>query len=568
MKTEQELKQLLSGIHKKGYPAYKSLHGIYQFKDYQLSIDHVQGDPFAAPSKLSVRIPAMKAAFPEEYLKEEYERTALADYLLRVFSRSLQSISFDGRKGSGKSGFIGTTRPGQEVLARTACIIEHGNITARFEVGFPAFGRTVNAQGLSEILFDQLPKCIQKAFFYQNLSANKIQSIITLAQDQQAVRRALKEQGLVAFIANGSILPRESGISQRPMKQAVPFQSPESMCVSIELPNRGVIRGMGIQTGITLIVGGGYHGKSTLLKALELGIYNHIEGDGREFVITDDTAMKIRAEEGRSITNVELSYFIKHLPNKKDTTSFYTEDASGSTSQAAAVMEAYEAGAGVLLIDEDTSATNFMVRDSLMQHVIAKGDEPITPYIERIRAIYEEGKISTILVAGSSGAFFYVADSVIQMNEYLPFDITEKVKEIRKIYEDKMKTEIENTIPIPTNQRLLMVGKHSREDRTKIKLLGNDMVSINKEMIDCRYLEQLVDTEQIMTMAYLLAYAIKEEFPSPKSLTEVMDHLSKLVQKKDLLSLLETSYYPTQMAAIRKQDLFAFFNRCRYWKQK
>ena len=101
---------------------------------------------------------------------------------------------------------------------------------------------------------------------------------------------------------------------------------------------------MGIRKGITLIVGGGYHGKSTLLKALEAGVYNHIAGDGREFVITDDTAFKLRAEDGRSITGVDISPFIKNLPNKKDTVHFSTEDASGSTSQAANLMEALESG--------------------------------------------------------------------------------------------------------------------------------------------------------------------------------------------------------------------------------
>ena len=240
--------------------------------------------------------------------------------------------------------------------------------------------------------------------------------MIDLAEDQQYIREQLEVQGLTAFVANGAILPRESGISSRPMRGAVAFRSPREMEVTMELPHKGTLAGMGIRKGITLIVGGGYHGKSTLLKALELGVYDHIAGDGREYVITDASAVKIRAEDGRSIKKTDISMFINDLPNGKDTKGFYTEDASGSTSQAANVVESMEAGAKALLIDEDTSATNFMIRDELMQRVIHREMEPITPFIDRIRELYEGYGISTVIVAGSSGAYFHIADTIVQMS--------------------------------------------------------------------------------------------------------------------------------------------------------
>ena len=80
------------------------------------------------------------------------------------------------------------------------------------------------------------------------------------------------------------------------------------------------------------------------------------------------------------------------------------------------------------MIDEDTSATNFMVRDDFMQQVISREKEPITPFLERARDLYEKAGISTILVAGSSGAFFYIADTILQMDCYRALDITESVK--------------------------------------------------------------------------------------------------------------------------------------------
>ena len=403
MKSSEELRNLLQRIDHRGYPAYKDTKGCYSFGNYTLSIDHVQGDPFAAPSKVSIRIAQKFHKIPAELFDQPYKRIALQDFLLRGFSRAVDKVSFKA-KGSGKSGLLSVSRCSQEILERTACTIQPGSgeLKLCMEVGFPANGRTINAKELIKIFFDLLPDVIHQCLFFSRLPQQKLQSVIELAEDQQYIREQLPQMGLTAFIANQSILPRESGISSRPMKNAIPFVSPASMEVALTLPHRGVIKGMGIPQGITLIVGGGYHGKSTLLKALETGVYNHISGDGREYVITENTAMKIRAEDGRSISQTDISFFINDLPNKKDTTSFSTEDASGSTSQAANIMESMESGTHTFLIDEDTSATNFMIRDELMQRVVLREKEPITPFIERVRYLYETCGISTVIVAGSS----------------------------------------------------------------------------------------------------------------------------------------------------------------------
>ena len=417
MQTSSDLKQILDRIDRRGYPAYKDTRGAYQFPGYVLSIDHVQGDPFAAPSRLSVRVDGRQAGFPERLYRLPCQRIALQDALTRRFGELAARASHQA-KGSGHSGLVSTSRCGQEVLERTACALdpETGGVTLRLEVGFPANGRTINARELEKILFDLLPRCVESSLFCRNLDGRRLQAAADLAEDQQAIRDLLPQLGLCAFVADGSILPRENGVSPLPMRGAVPFQSPPELAVTLELPHRGAVTGMGIRRGITLIVGGGYHGKSTLLKALELGVYNHIAGDGREYVITDDTAVKVRAEDGRSIRDTDISLFINNLPNGKDTVHFTTEDASGSTSQAAGVVEAMEAGASLLLMDEDTSATNFMIRDELMQRVIHRDMEPITPFLDRIRELYDGYGISTILVAGSSGAYFHIADHIIQMD--------------------------------------------------------------------------------------------------------------------------------------------------------
>lgn len=578
MKTDRDLRILLQNIDRKSYPAYKDTKGSYDFGDYVLSIDHVQGDPFAAPSDISVCVEGRKSAFPKESYDTKEKRTALEDHLLRNFGKRLAAYNRVA-KGSGKSGTVAITRPGQEILERTACVVDaaKGNITVRMRVGFPANGRTINSRELIKILFEFLPECVKSTLYYETYDAKQrkeLKVVDELAEDQTQIRRQLKEKGLVAFVANGAVLPRESGASDRPMKDAVAFVSPVSMEVTMELPNRGKLKGMGIRRGITLIVGGGYHGKSTLLKALELGVYNHIAGDGREFVITDDTAVKSRAEDGRSIRNVDISMFIDNLPNGKDTVSFDTEDASGSTSQAAGVSESIEAGANVLLMDEDTSATNFMIRDELMQRVVLRDQEPIIPFIDRVRELYEVQGVSTILVAGSSGSYFYVADAILQMDCYRPYDITERAKKEAEKYREnaaakgaadalKDASAWKAADDTHTAGRILLPLRVFQEPRLKIKTLGMDGISVDRECIDLRLVEQLVDEEQLCALGQLLKYAHLHFADGKKTLSEIVDLLERMMDEKGLDAI------TTKAAARpRRQEIFACINRYREQKVK
>lgn len=563
MKTAEDLKELLKRIDYKSYPAYKDTAGKYQFPGYVLSIDHVQGDPFAAPSKVSILICGKEAGFPKELFDKRWKRIALQDLILRQFYRHAEQYSFQA-KGSGKSGLMSVSRCGQEILERSDCQIdeESGDLQFRMEIGFPAQGRTIQARELEKIFFDFLPECVKKSLLYTSLDKKKWKQTAELAEDQQFIREELKKRKLAAFVANGSVLPRESGVSKRPMKDAVKFQSPKSMEVTMELPHYGELKGMGISQGITLIVGGGYHGKSTLLEALELGVYNHIGGDGREYVITDDTALKIRAEDGRSIKNVDISMFINGLPNGKDTKSFYTEDASGSTSQAANVMEGIESGSRLLLIDEDTSATNFMIRDELMQRVVQRDAEPIIPFIDRIRELSEKHGISTILVAGSSGSYFHKADCIIQMNRYMPEDITafaKKEAEGFPISEEKIAE-----YKIEGFQRIVHPDKaYKGNERVKLKTMGRDGLSVNRENVDLRYVEQIVDSGQVTALGYLLLYAQRHLFDGKQSLQEVVAKLESRIEEKGLAGICEGSYLPSSLTLPRQQEIFACLNRVR-----
>lgn len=569
MQQSTDLQNLLHSVHRKSYPAYKSLKGSYQFDNYILSIDHVQGDPFASPSHISVRISHKTAGFPREYYSDHVTRITLSDYLTRQFEKQVSHYTFRA-KGSGKSGLISVSHCGQEILERTACEITEKGITARFFIGFPANGRTINATELEKILFDFLPVCVQKAFLYRNINHKELEQTIFLAEDQTYIRSQLAKRNLVAFVADGSILPRESGISSRPMKVSIPFTSPESLRVTMDLPHKGKISGMGIPEGITLIVGGGYHGKSTLLNALELGVYNHISGDGREYVITDDTALKLRSEDGRFIKDVDISLFINDLPNKKDTRCFSTEDASGSTSQAAGIIEGMEAGSKVFLLDEDTSATNFMVRDTFMQEVIAREKEPITPFLERAEDLYKKAGISTILVAGSSGAFFHIADTIIQMDSYHPVDISEKVRALCGKY--PLNPVKAPEFRFPESHRIMQkqtpaVRSHGRNagrpEQLKIKVHGKDGFLIGKQDVDLRYIEQLIDPEQTTALGLLLKYTIEKLADGTRTIDDIVKYLADQLKHKGLSFLSEGSYIPCGYAMPRIQEIYSCFNRYR-----
>lgn len=563
MKRAEDLRELLKKIDHKSYPAYKDTAGKYQFPGYVLSIDHVQGDPFAAPSKISILISGKETGFLKELFDTKWKRIALQDMILRQFYRQVEQYSFQA-KGSGKSGLMSVSRCGQEILERSDCQIEKesGDLHFRMEIGFPASGRTIQARELEKIFFDFLPECVKKSLLYSSLDKKKWKKNAELSEDQQAIRNELKKRNLVAFIANGSILPRESGVSKRPMKNAVKFQSPISMEVTLNLPFYGEIKGMGIMKGITLIVGGGYHGKSTLLEALELGVYNHIEGDGREYVITDQTALKIRAEDGRSVKNVDISMFINGLPNGKDTKSFYTEDASGSTSQAANVIEGIETGSKLLLIDEDTSATNFMIRDELMQRVVKRDAEPIIPFIDRMEELSEQYGVSTILVAGSSGSYFHKADCIVQMNHYRPEEITTFAKEEAKKFPIS-----EKKVPAYQMTEFRRIVFSNREwkgaERVKIKTMGRDGFSINRENVDLRYVEQIVDGGQVNALGYLVLYAQRNLFDGKRSMQEVVTRLERLMKEKGLAGICEGTYLPSNLTMPRTQEIFACFNRVR-----
>lgn len=590
MRSDRDLQRELERIDRRGYPAYKDLRGQYDFGDFVLSIDHVQGDPFASPSSMSARVPNEVLYIPAGLWDEVHRRAALEDVLLRRFSRALDACSMRAG-GSGKSGVLATTRPGQEVMARSACEVRGGAVTLRFEAGLPAHGRTVDGRAAAKMLLDFVPECVERTLFVDDGLLDQAWAAVELADDQRAAREQMEASDLVAFVANDSILPRESGVSQRPLKSALAFEAPAEQRVVLDLPHRGKVAGMGIKRGVTLIVGGGYHGKSTLLRALQDGVYNHVAGDGRELVLTDSTAVKLRAEDGRAVNGVDISLFIRDLPDGRDTSRFSTVDASGSTSQAAATVEAWEAGARALLIDEDTSATNFMVRDALMEAVVAREFEPITPFVERVRDLWERAGVSSIIVAGSSGAYFSVADAVLQMDRYRVHDITAHARAICMELEAPA-TPRAAGFTLPAGNRAIAVapvapgvgehgagrggrgarggyggrgtGRGPRPDRIKVRTSGCEELQVGQGSADVRLVEQLVDPCQARALAQLVRMGAQVGIlVQGKPVAKAVDELMALLDREGWRALAEHDYVACGLALPRPQELAAVLNRWR-----
>ena len=556
-----DLARRLAALDGASYPAYKAIRGSHDAGDFILHIDHVQGDPFAEPSRFRAVVPPATAALPDWAVSTADRRRAAADFLNRGLAEALRAEG--GTPGTGKSGELRILEPGQEVLARASMIIgSDGEVVTRFRVGLPARGRRILGPAAAGLVTEAVPAAIRSALRFTELDGAALRRHLEVVEDAVALRARLPELGLVAFVADGARLPRRSGIDDGPLDDAgvVPFISPEALRVSLPTPNSGTVEGLGIPRGVTLIVGGGYHGKSTLLRAIERGIHDHVPGDGRERVVAVPGAVKIRAEDGRRVEGVDISAFIRRLPSGDDTTRFRTENASGSTSQAAAIAEALEVGADCLLLDEDTSATNFMIRDARMQALIAEEHEPITPFIDRARQLRDEQGVSSILVVGGSGDYFDIADTVIALRDYRPRDVTSEARAVAAAYPTRRQGEAGPwSPPRPRVLEGSSVDAARGRREVAIRVRSVDRVEFGTGLVDVGGVEQLVEEAQTRAVAHaaLRVAARDEGLPVRAALEGVLAELRS--------EGLETVHPHGigELAEFRIFELAAFLNRLR-----
>jgi predicted ABC-class ATPase len=538
------LNQELLSLEGASYGAYRRIQGVHPQDDFTLFIDRVQADPFASPSRVRVRLPMDRAKLPLDLWNSEIRRVALCDFLTRQFGAVARRLG--QRRGSGGSGRVEILEPSQAVLARSAVVVNQNYVEVRFRVGLPAVGRRIAGREAVELFGSDLPEMV-KALCYANLDGEALRRHVEAVEDGEALRSQLKTLGLVGFVGNGAILARESGVSDRPLKDAVPFQSPPSLAVTLQTPNAGPVEGMGIPEGLVLIVGGGFHGKSTLLRSLMVGVYNHGFGDGRERVVLVGDGVKIRAEDGRSVRSVDLSPFINNLPGGKSTANFSTNNASGSTSQAANLLEAVEAGASVVLMDEDSCATNFLVRDGRMQALIAR--EPITPLVDRVRSLYADRGVSTLLVMGGCGDYLDGADCVIGLEEYQVMDWTDRARNV--VLSWPLLRQAAGQMPETRgDRRLAWRFEADRGGSPKVKVRDGGL-QIAREELDLVAVEQLLEPGQLRTIGALL---VDLGDGRERSVAEILAWL----EKSDLLA-----GEAGDLAAVRPGEVMAALNRLR-----
>lgn len=552
--SDQDLIDRFHEIDGRNYGQYKSVVGDYDYGDFTLHIDRVQSDPYAPPSQLRATASPVKMGIPEDLLDTREKRVAVADFLAREFA-----------KNSAKTPEIRIARCGQEILERSYASVDKTAVEVRFQCQFPARGRTIMGRSMARLADVDIPYTVMDTFDFASEDAAQhlanLRRHVETYVDYQALQAALADNGWIGFVANESVLARRSGISDYPMDEAVRFTSPGSLEQTVTLPHAGEVKGMALKPGITVIVGGGYHGKSTLLNALQRGVYAHMPGDGRELVAIVPNAVKVRAEDGRAVTSVDVSAFINDLPGGADTAAFSTENASGSTSQAASIVEAVEVGCPVLLVDEDTSATNLMIRDQRMRALVADEKEPITPFVDRIGGLARAG-VSTILVMGGSGDYLDVADLVLMMDSYVAHDVTQKAREVVAA-QPRERMDVED-FPAVKQRVMLPLKAHGGKAKTKAK--GLDSISLDRQDIDVSNVEQIVDGGQTEAIAWAIRALTDGErataFDGETTLTDALRALDEIIEQHGLDGLggPEKSAF---MVRPRMVDLAAALNRYR-----
>ncbi|NGO07007.1 ABC-ATPase domain-containing protein [Streptomyces sp. HC44] len=559
-RVRQGLDSELDRLDGAPYGRYKGLVGAWELPGgWTLEVVRGQADPFAPPARAALHVPGERAGFPRELWDSPVRRRALAGYLMW---RAAQDAASEPacQVDSG----------GQEVLDRSSCVIGavDGSVTLRLGVALPGHHRRIDGRSARRLLCRGLPQLAERALCHTALDPAEVADFVATVEDSVALRSALPGLGLVAFVADGALLPRRTGADDRPARGAglVPFRAPDELRVTVRLPHAGPVTGMGVPEGVTLIVGGGFHGKSTLLRALETGMWDHVPGDGRERVVSRSDTVKIRAEDGRRVERVDVHAFVDHLPGGTGTTDFSTPNASGSTSQAASLCEAVESGARVLLIDEDTAATNLMIRDARMQALVAKEREPLTPLVDSVRSLHRDHGVSTVLVMGGSGDYLEVADRVVMMDAYRPYDVTERAREVAAVPTGRL-AEAESFPGVVPRRPDPSCLDATVRGRTRIRARGTDHLVFGEHDVDLRAVEQLADAPHVTGVGLAMELLVRHgHLDGRRSLAEALDLLDQeLTGPPDSVAAL-LSVHDDDFAVPRRYEVAAALNRLRALK--
>ena len=530
---------------------------VYKEDDIKFAVERSHRLTLDKPC-ITVRIPISNLTIINSHMNDD-EKTVVADYALRKFNILIDEFNdenFNRKRTHKESGMIYSYHPGNEVLMRNAAYITEMdqvyflNILVLIQLPLHNHKKGMN------IMCKVLPGIVKN--FINQFNLGDLHESMDLFLLQQKIRNWLETSPYSGFIANNSILPRDvNGIASK--IDALFFESPKAY--EIEIFGH---KGMGIPKGIVVITGGGYSGKSTLLDAIAAGIYNHVAGDGRELCITNTQSIKITAEDGRCINNVDISPFIKWIPNKNPE-DFSTTHASGSISQAANIMEAINMGVSLFLIDEDKTAANFMFKDPYMKEILA--NDPIVPFFDRIRQLYRDMNISCILVIGSNSEYLYKADHVLLMDEYTIYDINDKIKKSFNENHDLLIPEIKwNKHKVLISNSLTNYPKESICERMDISEFG--FVIFGEETVDIRVFDHLSEA-QIHAIVFIMREISKINHETDIDLHVCIDKLLDDINIKGIDNIFSTFFAIDRWLEIpRKIDVLSVIYRMKNIKLK
>jgi len=544
----------------KPFAAYQGLLGTYRFERFVLFVDDIVVDPPGMPSRIRIRMDQAEARFPNELWSSPVRKAALEDFVARRWLDSARKV---GRARGGRGG-ITIEAGGQEILPRTACRLAEDYVEVRAEMVLPSEGRKASARAAQALLLEDLAQLVDGALVFSNHNPQAAQRHVEVAEDAQALRAQLAERGLVAFIADGAVLPRE-GDSDRPLlSHLVPFQSPEELRVVLRTPHRGEIAGMGIPRGVTVIIGNAFSGRSTLLRAIASAVYAHIPGDGREYCAAVPDAALVQADEGRRVEGVNLSPFVSALPGGEDPARFRGDHVPALLAQAASIGETLEAGATLLLFDEDSTAPRLLVRDVIWRHLAPEAKDPVTPLADLIRPLYAEHGVSTVIAGGTGSSLPAAADTVLAMDAFRPVAVTTRAKQLAgewpavRVAEIRGFGGIHHRVPLADSLAFLR-GRKFRPDAPAPRTLA-----MARETLDLRAAAQLVDPAQTRAIGAALVYAVDRGYvDGARTLREVLSLVEADVTSGGL-DLLSSQEFPTGSFALpRRQELAAAFNRIR-----
>ncbi len=560
-KTQNDLNKAFVALDKGAERDVRIIAGSYAFEDFVLIIDHIPDNPEKQPSRIRVNMPLKNAKFPFDVFNTKSREIAARDFIARHFAFKAERYSLSSK--SGKSGKISIDRQSLELLETNSVVVGDDSIEIRFIIDLPVKKWKVHSQTAVELLTKKVPGIVRECLIFENIDAEKLACWVETNEDADTLRNELAEKGLVAFIADGSILTRHL---PEDSKKIVPLKSPEELSVTFDLPNRGKVHGMGIPAGITLITGGCSHGKSTLLRAIELGVYNHINGDGRELAVTVPDAVGIRVEEGRRVENVDISPLIGQISEKISTKHFYARSAFPATSFAANIMETLEVGTSLMLFDDETIVSGFVGRDARFQTLIPDEEEVLTPLIDFLPMLRDEHGISSIIVGGS-GDFFDIADTVIAMRNFVAYSVTDEVQCIARENPSGRirKNNVHFTFP-PGRCPIATSLEPLKTDKTyPVKTLTRGYVQYGDEYIDVSKVTQFVNQSQSRAIARGIAMA-RRLMDGSKSLGEVVNKVIDRVKNVGLDTL--SNRYMGDLASFRAYELAAAINRMKNLKVK